>query len=91
MDLEDLTHDMSAGELAAPRVFLGLAQGDREQAFLTARHYMQAHVFPQSLPNWPWVVYDFWATDAEGVQDALLHEIDFAAKLDADVFVHDAS
>jgi len=92
VDLEDLTHDMSAGEkLSAPRVFLGLAQGDREQAFLTARHYMQRHVFAPPLKNWPWVVYDFWATDAEGVQDALLHEVDFAAKLGADVFVHDAS
>jgi alpha-galactosidase len=92
VDLADLTHDMAAGEkLSAPRVFLGLAHGDREQAFLTARHYMQQHVFPPFLQNWPWVVYDFWATDAEGVQDALLHEVDFAAKLGVDVFVHDAS
>jgi alpha-galactosidase len=92
VDLADLTHDMAAGEkLAAPRVFLGLAHGDREEAFHTARHYMQRHVFPPFLQNWPWVVYDFWATDGEGVQDALLHEIDFAAKLGVDVFVHDAS
>jgi alpha-galactosidase len=92
VDLADLTHDMAAGEkLSAPHVFLGLAHGDREQAFLTARHYMQQHVFPPFLQNWPWVVYDFWATDAEGVQDALLHEVDFAAKLGVDVFVHDAS
>ncbi|MFZ0560319.1 MAG: alpha-galactosidase [Terriglobales bacterium] len=92
VDLTDLTHNMAAGEkLSAPRVFLGLAHGDREQAFLTARHYMQRHVFPPFLQNWPWVVYDFWATDAEGVQDALLHEVDFAAKLGVDIFVHDAS
>jgi alpha-galactosidase len=92
LDLADLTHDMAAGEkLSAPRVFLGLAHGDREQAFLTARHYMRQHVFPPFLENWPWVVYDFWATDAEGVQEALLHEVDFAAKLGVDVFVHDAS
>src|ERR1700723_8596 len=92
VDLADLTHDMAAGEkLPAPRVFLGLAHGDREQAFLTARHYMQQHVFPPFLQNWPWVVYDFWATDAEGVQDALLHEVDFAAKLGVEGFVHDAA
>ena len=92
VDLADLTHDMAAGEkLSAPRIFLALAQGDREQAFLTARHYMQRHVFPQPLRNWPWVVYDFWATDADGVQDALLHEVDFAATLGVDVFMHDAS
>jgi alpha-galactosidase len=92
VDLTDLTHDMAAGEkLFAPRVFLGLVHGDREQAFLTVRHSMQQHVFPPFLQNWPWVVYDFWATDAAGVQDALLHEIDYAAKLGVDIFVHDAS
>jgi len=92
VDLSDLTHDMAAGEkLSAPRVFLGLAHGDRDQAFLTARHYMQRYVFPAPLQKWPWVVYDFWATDAEGVQDALLHEVDFAANLGVEVFVHDAS
>jgi alpha-galactosidase len=92
VDLADLTHDMAAGErLQAPRVFLGLAQGDREQAFLTARHYMQGHVFTPSLKNWPWVVYDFWATEAEGVEEALLREVEFSAKLGVDIFVHDAS
>jgi len=92
VDLADLTHDMSAHEkLLTPRVFLGVAQGDREQAFLTARHYMQRHIFPTSLKNWPWVVYDFWATEGEGVQEALLNEVEFSAKIGVDIFVHDAS
>jgi alpha-galactosidase len=92
IDLAGLTHDMAAGEkLSTPRVFLGLAQGDREQAFLTARRYLQHYAFPDPPKNWPWIVYDFWATDAEGVQDALLHEVEFAAKLGVDIFVHDAS
>jgi alpha-galactosidase len=72
-------------------VFLGLAQGEREQAFLTARRYLQRHAFPAPLKNWPWVVYDFWATDPQGVEDALLREVEFAAKLGVDIFVHDAS
>lgn len=92
VDLADLTHDLAVGEkLSTPRVFLGLAHGDREQAFLVARHYMEHYVFPAPLQNWPWVVYDFWATDAKGVEAAALHEVDFAAKLGVDVFVHDAS
>jgi len=92
VDFADLTHEMAAGEkLSAPRVFLGLASGDREQAFLAARHYLERHVFPTPLKSWPWVVYDFWATDAKGVEDALLREVDFAAKLGVDIFVHDAS
>ena len=36
-------------------------------------------------------MYDFWATEAEGVQEALLHEVEFAAKLGVDVFNMDAS
>ena len=92
VDVANLTYDMAPGErLPAPRVFLGLSHGDLEQAFHTARHYMQRHVFPVPLQNTPWIVYDFWATDAEGVQEALLHEVEFAAKLGVDVFNMDAS
>ncbi len=92
IELSGLTHDMGAGEkLITPRVFIGIAQGDRDRAFLTARRYLQRHAFPELLNDWPWVVYDFWATDAKGVQDALLHEVEFAAGLGVDVFVHDAS
>ncbi len=92
VDVADLMHDMSPGErLPAPRVFLGLSHGDLEQAFFTARHYMRQHVFPVPLQNTPWIVYDFWATEAEGVQEALLHEVEFAAKLGVDVFNMDAS
>ena len=92
VDVDDLTYDMSPGErLLAPRVFLGLCHGNLEQAFLTARHYMRQHVFPAPLQNTPWIVYDFWATEAEGVQEALLQEVEFAAKLGVDVFNMDAS
>jgi alpha-galactosidase len=92
VDVADLTYEMSPGErLPAPRVFLGLSHGTLEQAFLTARHYMQRHVFPVPLENTPWIVYDFWATEAKGVQEALLHEVEFAAKLGVDVFNMDAS
>ena len=92
VDVGDLTYDLSPGErLPAPRVFLGLSHGNLEQAFLTARHYMQRYVFPDPLQNTPWIVYDFWATEAEGVQEALLHEVEFAAKLGIDIFNMDAS
>lgn len=92
VDVADLTYDMSPGErLSAPRIFLGLAHGDLEQAFFTVRHYMRQHVFPAPLKNDPWVVYDFWATDPEGVEEALLREIEFARELGIDVFNMDAS
>ena len=92
VSVADLTYDMSPGErLSAPRVFLGLAHGDLEQAFFTVRHYMRQHVFPDPLKNDPWIVYDFWATEAQGVEEALLHEIEFARDLGIDVFNMDAS
>jgi hypothetical protein len=92
VDVADLTYDMAPGErLPAPRVFLGLSHGALEQAFLTTRHYMQQHVFPMPLQNFPWIVYDFWATETEGVEEALLREVDFADKLGVDVFNMDAA
>ena len=92
IEVTDLAHNLASGEkLAAPRVFLGLSHGDLDHTFLTARHYMQEHVFPAPLENWPWVVYDFWATEAEGVEEALLREVAFSAKLGIDVFNMDAS
>jgi alpha-galactosidase len=92
VQLSDLTHDMSPGEkIISPRVFLGLSQGDPDRAYSTAQQYLHSHVFPVALKNWPWVVYDFWATEAEGVQEALLREVDFAAQLGVEIFVHDAS
>jgi alpha-galactosidase len=92
IDVADLTHDLAPGEkLSAPRVFVGLSRGSLEQAFLAVRHYMLQHVFPAPLQNWPWIVYDFWATDAEGVEEALLREVEFSAKLGVDVFNMDAS
>jgi alpha-galactosidase len=92
VEVSDLTHDLAAGErLGAPRVFIGLAAGDLEQAFLAARHYMQLHVFPESPQNWPWVDYDFWSTDSTGVEKALFDEVEFSVGLGVDLFCMDAS
>jgi alpha-galactosidase len=91
VELGNLVHDMAPGErLGAPRVFIGLATGDRDEAFLAARHYMQQHVFPESPENWPWVDYDFWSTDGSGVEKALFDEVDFSVGLGVDIFCMDA-
>lgn len=92
VEVSDLVHDMAPGErLRAPRVFIGLAAGDLEEAFLAARHYMERHVFPEPPKNWPWVDYDFWSTDPTGVEKALFDEVDFSVGLGVDVFCMDAS
>jgi alpha-galactosidase len=91
VEVGNLVHDMAPGErLGAPRVFIGLATGDRDEAFLTARHYMKQHVFPEPPKNWPWVDYDFWSTDGAGVEKALFDEVDFSAGLGVDIFCMDA-
>ncbi len=92
IEVADLSYDLAADErITTPRIFLGLSHGGVDQAFLDARHYMQKNVFPPPLKNWPWVVYDFWATEAEGVEKALLQEVEFAARLGVDVFNLDAA
>ncbi|MGC2400492.1 MAG: alpha-galactosidase [Acidobacteriaceae bacterium] len=88
----DLAHDMAPGErLPVPRIFLGLSHGSPEQVFLDTQRYMRKHVFPVPLKDSPWIVYDFWATEAEGVEEALLREVDFATKLGVETFNMDAS
>jgi alpha-galactosidase len=92
VEVGDLIHNMAPNEkLAVPRVFIGLAAGDLEEAFLVARHYMQRHVFPEALKNWPWVDYDFWSTDGTGVEKALFGEVDFSVGLGVDLFCMDAA
>jgi len=73
VDLADLTHDMAArGEkIATPRVFLGLAHGDRDRRFTRRAHYMQRPEFSRLSCRIGHVGVRLLATDGEGVQDAL--------------------
>ena len=92
VEVADLTHDMAPGErLSTPRVFVGLAHGDLDTACITAQHYLKRHVLLAPLEQWPWVVYNFWGTEAQGVEDAMLREVEFAAKLGVELFYQDAS
>jgi alpha-galactosidase len=92
VDVADLRHDLAPGQtLLTPRVFLGTAGGDLDAAVSVAHRYLKAHVYPKPLDNSPWVVYDIWGTEAEGVEKALLDEIDFAADLGVEMFYVDAS
>lgn len=90
--ISDLRHDMAAGEnLVSPPVFLALTKGSADDAFGLAQDYLKAHVFPKPLPDSPWVVYDIWGTESEGVEKALLDEMEFAAGLGVELFYIDAS
>ncbi len=92
VDISDLRHDMAPGELlAAPPVFLALKNGTADDAFGTAQKYLKAHVFPKPLPDSPWVVYDIWGTESQGVEQALLDEMEFAGGLGVELYYVDAS
>ncbi len=76
--------------LAAPRVFLGLSHGDIDDSLRGLHDYLR-RIMPPLPQDFPWVAYDIWATDATGVEAAILAEIPFAAKIGVDLFYVDAS
>ncbi len=89
----DCTQDLAPGaSLETPHVFLGLAQGDLDDAANATRDYLLAHVLPP-LPNgFPFVCYDIWSTEQENVEQRILNEARFAAeKLGVEVFYQDAA
>ncbi|MCX7004954.1 MAG: alpha-galactosidase [bacterium] len=76
--------------LVAPRVFLGLSHGDIDDSLRDLHDYLR-RIMPPLPQDFPWVAYDIWATDATGVEAAILAEIPFAAKIGVDLFYVDAS
>jgi alpha-galactosidase len=92
LELSGLRRDIPPNErIECPRVFVALANGSADAAFGLAHEYLKKHVFPQPLPNTPWIVYDIWGTEAEGVEEALWKEIEFAADLGVELFYVDAA
>ena len=90
--LTEIVHDLAPGEmLESPRIFTGVAHGDLDSASQAMQVFLQANVFPPKLHGFPWVVYDAWGTQNEGLEKTLLEEIDFAAELGIEVFYHDAA
>lgn len=90
--LEPFSRRLPPGtSIAAPRVFLGVAHGTIDDALRASHDYLRQHVIPLKPADFPWVTYDIWGTEAEGVEEALLAEIPFAADLGVDLFYVDAS
>lgn len=89
--LEHFSRDQPPGaSMVAPRVFLGVANGTIDDALRASYTYLRRHVIPPKPADFPWVTYDIWGTEAEGVEEALLAEIPFAADLGVDLFYVDA-
>jgi alpha-galactosidase len=87
------TQDLPPGAtLESPHLFLGVAQGDLDDAANVTRDYLQTCVLPPMLSGFPYVCYDIWSTEGEDVEARILDEARFAAeKLGVEVFYHDAS
>ncbi|MEO6434913.1 MAG: alpha-galactosidase [Tepidisphaeraceae bacterium] len=76
--------------LQSPRVFLGVSSGDLDDSLREFHDYLRRNVFPPPLPNFPWVTYDIWGTDAAGVEEGIISEIAFAKELGVELFYTDA-
>ncbi|WP_135554663.1 alpha-galactosidase [Paenibacillus cymbidii] len=86
------SRDLAPGEaVESPRMFVGLAHGELDDAVQQMLAYLAAHVFPPQLPGFPWVSYDIWSTDKDDVEATLLQELDFAADMGVELFYIDAS
>lgn len=86
------SRDLAPGEaVESPRLFVGLARGELDDAVQRMQAYLAAHVFPPQLPDFPWVSYDIWSTDKDNVETILLQELDFAADMGVELFYIDAS
>jgi alpha-galactosidase len=77
--------------MSLPPIFHGTGRGEPDEAFRIAQRYVKSRIAPAALKNWPWVVYDIWGTEAEGVEQALLDEIEPAASLGVELFYVDAA
>jgi alpha-galactosidase len=83
---------MPPGEsMRLPRLFFCAVHGEADDAFRSAQRYLKSNVAPKTLSNWPWVVYDIWGTEPQGVEQALLDEIEPAAALGVELFYVDAA
>jgi hypothetical protein len=76
--------------LLSPKVFLGLSHGDIDDSLKVLHDHLRL-IMPPLPKSFPWIVYDIWATESKGVEEAILAEIPFAAGLGIDLFYIDAS
>ena len=89
---EDMQRDVPHGQvLEAPAIFLGACKGTLDDAVNVALTHLRARVLPPPLAGTPWVSYDIWSTDAANVEENILEEIPFAARLGVELFYLDAS
>ena len=79
-------------ELVAPRVFLGVSQGDIDDSLRDLHDYLRRYVITPPPADFPWVTYNTWGTEAGGIDEVrIIEEIDFARELGCDLFYVDAS
>jgi len=76
--------------IATNEAYITLASGNTDDLVNEFRHFMKKFVMLKQPDNAPWVVYGTWFTD-DNSEEMLYEDIDFAAKLGFDCFVHDAS
>jgi len=90
--LERFERDLGPGaELATPVWFVGVSHGDLDDSLRCLHDYLRLHVMPSPPEGFPWVTYDIWGTEAEGVEEGISSEIPFARDVGVELFYYDAS
>ena len=88
--LDTQHHELAPGSaLLSPKIFLGLCAGDIDDS-LRILHDHVREIMPPVPKDFPWLSYDIWGTEAQGVEEAIISEIPFAAGLGVDLFYIDA-
>lgn len=75
----------------SPAAFLGVYQGDLDDAAHVQHTYMRSAVVPATPEDFPWVQYNTWFAHLVDIDETILRrEAELAARLGAEVFVIDA-
>jgi len=74
----------------SPEVFIGLTDGDLDDACNEMRYFLSKFILPKPVENFPWLVYQIFLTESD-IEGILLEELEFAAKMGFECFSIDAS
>lgn len=89
--LDTQNHELAPdASLSSPRMFMGLSHGDVDDSLRDLHDHLRRIMTP--LPkDFPWIAYNIWGTESQGVEESIIAEIPFAAKLGVELFYIDAS
>jgi alpha-galactosidase len=89
--IDDLNHSFGPGEIfEVPACFIGLFEGDWDQAGYVTQRFAEAHIHPP-MPDeaYPWVQYNTWGYDQDIHEAQQLEAVERCAQMGVEVVVLD--